>query len=88
MPRFSFVNLRVRLLLLVLLAIVPALVLMLHRNIELRRLVVADVKEEALRLARLAASDQQDSIRDARQLLFALAQLSEVRSANPVSGLP
>ena len=80
MLHFSFSNLRVRLLLLVLLAVVPALGLMLYRDIELRQIVVADVKEDALRLARLAASDQQDSIQDTRQLLFALSQLSQVQN--------
>jgi len=51
----------------------------------LRRLAAADVKEEALRLARIAASDQEDTIKDTRQLLFALAQLPEVRSADPTA---
>lgn len=85
MPRFSFANLRVRLFLLVLLAVVPALGLMLYRDIELRGLVVEQVREDSLRLARLAASGQQDSIRDARQLLFAVAQLTEVRQADPAT---
>jgi hypothetical protein len=58
---------------------------MLYRNVELRQMVVADVREEALRLAQLAATDQQDSIRDTRQLLFALAQLPVVRNGEPVA---
>jgi PAS domain S-box-containing protein len=83
MPHFSFAGLRARLLLLVLLAIIPAMGLILYTNVELRRTVVADVREDALRLARLAANDQEDSIRDARQLLFALAQLPQVRNSDP-----
>jgi signal transduction histidine kinase len=85
MPRFSFASLRLRLLLLVLLAVVPALGLTLYTNVELRRLAATDVKEEALRLARIAASDQEDTIKDTRQLLFALAQLPEVRSTDPTA---
>jgi signal transduction histidine kinase len=85
MPRFSFASLRFRLLLLVLLAVVPALGLALYTNVELRRLAAADVKEEALRLARIAASDQEDTIKDTRQLLLALAQLPEVRSTDPTA---
>jgi len=85
MPRFSLASLRFRLLLLVLLAVVPALGLALYTNIELRRLAAADVKEEALRLARIAARDQEDTIKDTRQLLFALAQLPEVRSTDPTA---
>ncbi|MDH4135190.1 MAG: cache domain-containing protein, partial [Anaerolineae bacterium] len=83
MPRFSFASLRFRLLLLVLLAVIPALGLTLYTNVELRRAAGADVKEEALRLARIAASDQEDTVKDTRQLLFALAQLSEVRGTDP-----
>lgn len=79
MSRFSLASLRVRLLLLVLLAIVPVLGLTLYTNFEMRRLVVEDVRKETLRLARFVAGGQEDTIKDIRQLLFALAQLSEVQ---------
>jgi signal transduction histidine kinase len=82
MPRFSFASLRFRLLLLILLAVVPALGLTLYTNVELRRLAADDVKEEALRLARIAASDQEDTIKDTHQFLSALAQLPEVYSTD------
>lgn len=85
LSRISFANLRVRLLLLVLLAIIPALGLMLYTHLGLRRMVVEDVRDGALRLARLASNDQKDTIRDTRQLLFAMAQLAEVRGGNPDS---
>jgi PAS domain S-box-containing protein len=84
MLRFPFVSLRFRLLLLVLLAVVPVMGLTIYTNIELRRLAAADAKAEALRLVRLAASDQQDTIKDARQFLFALAQLPEIRGTDSV----
>ena len=84
MSRFSFfASLRFRLLLLVLLAIVPALGLTLYTYTELRRLTAADVRREALRLTRIAASDQEETIKDTRQLLFALAQLPQVRGLDP-----
>jgi len=85
MLRFTFASLRFRLLLLVLLAVVPALGLTLYTNVELRRLAADDVKEKALRLARIAASDQEDTIKDTRQLLSALARLPEVRSTDPTA---
>lgn len=79
MSHFSLASLRVRLLLLVLLAIIPVLGLTLYTNFEMRRLVVEDVRKETLRLARFVANGQEDTIKDIQQLLFALAQLSEVQ---------
>ena len=78
-----FAGLRVRLLLLVLAAIIPILGLMVYANGELRQRAAADAESEALRLARIAASDQRDMVWDTRQLLFALAQLPEVRDGSP-----
>lgn len=82
MLRFSFTSLRSRLLLLVLLAVIPALGLICYTNVELRRLAAADVQAQALRLVRMAANDQEDSIKDTHQLLFALAQLPQVNDAD------
>ena len=81
----SWSSLRARLLLLVLLAVLPVLGLTLYTYAELRRLTVSDEQEEALRLARIAARSQEDTIRDTRQLLFALSQLPELHSADPVT---
>lgn len=83
MARSPFIGLRSRLLLLVLLAVVPALGLSLYTYGNLRRSTTADVQREALRLARIAASDQDDTIKDTRQLLFALAQLPEAYITDP-----
>jgi PAS domain S-box-containing protein len=79
----SLASLRVRLLILVLAALVPILGLMVAANVELRRRAADDAEGEALRLARIAASDQRDMMKDTRQLLFALAQLPEVHDGNP-----
>ena len=82
MPRFSFSSLRLRLVFLVLLAVIPALGLMLYTNLEQRRLATVQAQEDAQRLARLAATQQQQLIEGARQLLIALAQLREVRGSD------
>jgi signal transduction histidine kinase/HAMP domain-containing protein len=70
-------------LLLVLLAVLPALGLVMYTNVEQRRLAAAGAKEDALRLVRIAAADQNDTIKDTRQLLLALAQLPEVHGTDP-----
>ena len=75
--RFS--GLRVRLLFLVLLAVLPALGVIAYTAAKHRRDVIADVQETALRVARLAATDQGRRIASAGELLVALAQLREVR---------
>jgi signal transduction histidine kinase len=82
MLRSIFSSLRLRLVVLVLLAVVPALGLMLYTNLEQRRLANVQAQEDAQRLARLAATQQQQLIEGARQLLIALAQISEVRGGD------
>jgi len=72
-------SLRVRLLLLVVLAVLPALALIVYTAAEQRRAAIADVQETALRVARLAATDQGRRIASAGELLVALAQFREVR---------
>jgi signal transduction histidine kinase len=82
MRRFSLSSLRARLLLLVLLAALPALALILYTDLEQRRLTARQAQEDALRLARLAAADQAQLIQGAHQLLTALAQLPAVREGD------
>jgi PAS domain S-box-containing protein len=62
------------LLLLVLLAVVPALGLILYSAWEERQQTAKEVKENALRLARLATNDQERLIEHARNFLTGLAQ--------------
>jgi len=52
MKRFSFGSLRTRLILLVLLALIPALELTLYSGLEQRQITATQAKEEAMRLAR------------------------------------
>ena len=75
-----FASLRVRLLLLVSLALLPVLCLMVYTNQEQRHLSVTEAQQNALRLARFAAHDQERLIEGTRQLLVALAQLPSVRN--------
>ena len=76
-PFFS--KLRVRLLALVLLAILPALGLVLYSAIDQRRSAMKEATASAQRIVRLAAAAQKQYIETSRQLLTTLAQLREVR---------
>lgn len=64
MTRFSFSSLRARLLLLVLLAVIPALGLILYTAAEQRRAAAGEAQANALRLARSVSSGQDDLILD------------------------
>jgi signal transduction histidine kinase len=82
MARPFFSGLRVRLLLLVLLAVIPALGLTLYTNVEDRRLRKARVQEQAMRLSRLVSADHERLIEGGRQLLATLTRLPAVRDLN------
>jgi len=77
-----FPSLRARLILLVLLAIIPALGLILYTGLEQRRLATEEIQETAQRLARLVSNDQARIIQGTRQLLVGLSELPEVRTQN------
>ncbi len=78
MSRFSPASLRFRLLLVVLFAVIPAFMLTVFTNWNERRLAAGGAREEALRLARLAAADQEQLVEGVRQLLVTLARLPEI----------
>jgi signal transduction histidine kinase len=80
MLRFSFSSIRVRLLILVLLAIVPALGLILYTAAEQQRMAAIAAQKEALRLAYLVAEDHRELIEETEGLLTALAQLPSVHN--------
>ncbi len=82
MTRFLLSSLRARLVLLILLAIIPALGLLLHTDLEQRGLATLDVRENGLTFVRLLSADQERIVEGARQLLVALAQLRDVRSGD------
>ncbi len=83
MTGFSFSSLRVRLVLLVLFAVIPALGLILYTASEQRRAAGGEAQANALRLAQSVSSTQDDLFEGARQLLIALAQVPVVRGDNP-----
>jgi diguanylate cyclase (GGDEF)-like protein len=76
-------SLRSRLLLLVLLALLPALALILVTAWEQRQLAATDAQESALRVARVAASNLERLIEGARSLLIGIAQAPAVQPGNP-----
>lgn len=73
-------SLRLRFLFLVVLAVLPAVGLLLITVTEQRDEAVAKARADAQQLARLAAADQNRQIENSRQLLTILARLPEVRS--------
>jgi diguanylate cyclase (GGDEF)-like protein len=79
--RDLFRSLRFRLLLLVLLTLAPASSLFVYDAWEDRRRADAEVQHDALRLTQLVAANLDGQVEQARQLLLALSQLPEVRSA-------
>ncbi|WP_408035517.1 MULTISPECIES: ATP-binding protein [Nostocales] len=68
--------------LLVLLAVIPALGLILYTASAQRRSAATDAKENLLRLAQFAAANQEQANEGVRQLLMALSQLPEIRNGN------
>lgn len=81
----SLSSLRVRLVLLVFLAMVPALGLILYTARVQRFLARAAAHENLFRIAGLAASDTSQVIEGAQQLLGGLAQSHEIRSGDPAA---
>jgi diguanylate cyclase (GGDEF)-like protein len=79
MGRFRLASLRDRLVLVVLLAALPALALVLYTNLEERRLAAATVQADALRLARIVARLHEELIDGGRRLLVTLGELPESR---------
>ncbi|MFP5213941.1 MAG: PAS domain S-box protein, partial [Acidobacteriota bacterium] len=82
MVRLPFDRLRARLLLLVLLAILPALGLMLYTGLEHRRLAAEHAKEEAMRLVRIVSVNEKHLIEGTHQMLAGLSHVSEVRGGD------
>jgi PAS domain S-box-containing protein len=74
-----FSSLRNSLITLVLLAVLPALGVILHSSLENRRRDIADAEAEALRVTQFMAREQQLITLRAEQLLSLLAQMPQVR---------
>src|SRR5687767_2372052 len=77
-----FSQLRVRLLILMVFILMPALVLAVYTASEQVKNTSFLAREEALLLAQLAASNQEQIVEGARQLLIAVSQIPEVRNGD------
>lgn len=80
MKWFSFSSLRVRLLLLVLFAVTPALVLTVYSGLKLRQHEIVEAEENTLRIVKLIADDYEQVIERARQILITITQIPSVRT--------
>jgi signal transduction histidine kinase len=83
MMRERLASLRLRLWLLVLLALIPTIFLMVYTAAEQRHRAVREVQEQALRMAHIVSSDQERLIEGTRSLLSVLAHVPEVQDRNP-----
>ncbi len=82
MPVAFFTSLRVRLFLLIVLAVLPALGFIVYSDLEQRQLAAVQAQEDTLRLAQLAADEQAQLISAAHQFLIAVSQLPAVRDGD------
>ncbi|MBE7555917.1 MAG: PAS domain S-box protein [Anaerolineales bacterium] len=82
MLRFFLANLRSRIVLLVLLALLPALGLILYANLSTRRANITQAHQETLRVAQIASRQQQLLVEDTGQLLAGLAQIPQLHNSS------
>jgi signal transduction histidine kinase/ActR/RegA family two-component response regulator len=75
-------SLSVRLLLLVLLAVVPALCIEIYGEVELRASHRQEIRDEALRLVRVVAAEQERIDEGTRQLLIAFSEAAAIRAGD------
>jgi two-component sensor histidine kinase len=75
-------GLRIRLFLLVVIAVLPALVIQVATQVDLRRGRENELHDEALRQASTTASDLSEVFDGSRQLLVALSRLPSIQSLN------
>ena len=78
----AFASLRVRLLLLTLVVLVPALGVLVYAAIQARENQLDEVRARVLYLARLAAAEESKIVQSTRQLLDYLAQTPEARGGS------
>lgn len=85
MRRFSLATLRSRIILLVLLAVIPALALIIFTDLRVRQANLEQVHEDTLRVAQLASQQHQLLIEGTRQLLLGLAQILQLHRDDPAA---
>ncbi len=79
MMNWPVMGFRSRLLLLILLPVIPALAFALHTNFQQRRLGIARVENDAIRVVQLAAANQRGLVEATRQHLSGLARFPQAR---------
>src|SRR5258708_33762685 len=67
---------------LVAVALVPAIALQMYNEFDLRRARQAEVQNQALSLATLAAAEQQQIVQGIRQVLIAISELPSIKTRN------
>ena len=73
MKRFSHSHLRVRLMIIVLVAVIPVWGLMLYTSTEQKRLAIAKIQKNLLRLVEFNAREEEQLLQGTRQIMIALA---------------
>jgi signal transduction histidine kinase len=80
MPRLPHISLTLRLFILVLIAVLPAIVIQGYNEYELRKAREADIRQQVIQVTKQFGEEIGELREGARQLLLALAQLPAVRS--------
>ena len=83
MKRLSLGSLRVRFVLVVVLATIPSLAFIYYNAHSQRSAAIEMAHEDVARITRLTAAHYREVIEGARQLLVAVAQLPEARGDDP-----
>ncbi len=83
MQLFALKSVRVRLMLLVLVAVIPAWGLIVYTASEQRELAVAGIQKNVLQLAEFIAHEEEQILQGARQILIALARFIQTENTNP-----
>lgn len=88
MNRLLHIGITVRLLLLVLIAVLPALAIQSYNEFDLRRSREADTRERVIQITKQFGEEMGELREGARQLLVALTQLPSIRAADGAQCTP
>ncbi len=83
MKLFSHSHLRVRLMLLVFVAVIPAWGLMVYTASEQRQKAIAEIQKNVMRLAEFTAREEEQLFQGTRQILFALTNFIRKPGSDP-----
>ena len=81
MKRLPLGNLRLRLMLLVVLAVIPAIALVLYANLQGRQEAIAQAQEQVMEATRRVSRAEQRTIEQARQLFTTLSHFPPIPPA-------